>query len=153
MWVWVFASVGLIACLFANWDLPGLAVAAAGVALNLLVVLLNNAMPVVSVSAGALATSHFYKTATTSTLAFLGDSMSVPLSGRFMLSAGDVLLVVGVIAFIVGWSVLPCETLRRMSIRVADAEWRQSSRAVAQRVCGTRSPSTGSSSRHAGQQR
>lgn len=81
---------------------------ALGFGFNLLAVLTNGYMPVVarSVTAGAAASpDSFYSLAGDGTrLAVLGDVLALRLGDSYVLSVGDVLILVGVAAFVVGQS-------------------------------------------------
>lgn len=102
MLVWIAASVSLCVLLVANLKHAGALVAAAGVLLNLLVVLANGGMPVTAGEGGvggAIAQSAgFYRLANDGTLAlWAGDAMELAIGGaQFLVSPGDVLLAVGV---------------------------------------------------------
>ena len=108
MAAWVAASVGLIAILGANYQTPGMLVAAAGVLLNANVVVLNGAMPLDRrIASGAAlssladkmaASGGFYALANPGTLlGVFADILPIPVAGNtYLLSVGDVLLLVGV---------------------------------------------------------
>jgi len=106
--VWASASLVLIGVLWLQHEIPGLLIAAVGVAMNLLVVLLNQGMPV-SLPLGEVATrvggasAGFYHLAGPNTYArVLGDALPLYLGGSvYILSIGDVLLCLGVIVLIV----------------------------------------------------
>lgn len=112
-WIWAISSVALFVLLLLNARKPGMAVAALGVLLNLDVVLANGAMPIVSSAAGASTTTAvtkavhesagFYQAANAATLArVLADAIPLRVpGGTTLLSAGDLVLAVGVIAVIV----------------------------------------------------
>lgn len=106
LWVWVVASVFLCVLLAANLRHAGVLVAAAGVLLNLLIVLANGGMPVVDSGGQALdavtRSAGFYHLANGGTLMpYLGDAMEFSAAGaQFMLSPGDVLLLAGVASLI-----------------------------------------------------
>ena len=104
MIAWVIASIAMILLLSLNLRRPGIPIAAAGILLNLLVVLANSGMPV---SVGHLASaSHgisvrsagFYVVANASTLgAAVSDTIPLTMLGQtYLLSVGDILLAVGV---------------------------------------------------------
>lgn len=104
--VWAACSVALLLLLIRQVRLRGLGLAALGVGLNALVVLLNSGMPVV-VSAGSLAEARaavassagFYNLADARTLLpLLGDVLPV---GTGLASLGDLLLAAGVWTFLV----------------------------------------------------
>ena len=112
--VWTVASSLLVVAMFLNWKFPGMALGAAGILMNLDVVLLNAAMPVVlggkaglaaTVSAAEVArsTGSFYRVATQGDLlAWLGDVIPVAWGRSVMLvSPGDVALMVAVVVIIV----------------------------------------------------
>lgn len=111
---WMMASAALVVVMLLNSETPGMLLGATGVLMNLNVVLLNAAMPVVaneklglasgvSTAEMARATGGFYRLARQEDLlAWLGDSM--PLEwGRtaLLVSPGDVVLVVAVAVVIV----------------------------------------------------
>ncbi|MDR3687398.1 MAG: DUF5317 family protein [Coriobacteriia bacterium] len=103
--VWAAASIGLAALMFSNASQPGAVLAAVGVLLNINVVLVNGAMPVVTpadahttaVSVSA-ASGGFYQLAHLGTVAvWAGDAIRLPILGQqYLLSIGDILLAVGV---------------------------------------------------------
>ena len=112
--VWTAASSLLAIAMLLNWKFPGMALGAAGILMNLDVVLLNAAMPVVlggqagpaaTVSAAEMArsTGSFYRVATQGDLlAWLGDVIPVTWGRSIMLvSPGDVVLMVAVVVAIV----------------------------------------------------
>lgn len=105
---WATVSLVLVVLLLQQQQTPGLLLIAAGTTLNVLVVLLNQGMPVVlpideawpriaNLSAG------FYNLAHQGTyLIWLGDVLPLRIGPyTFMASAGDILLSVGATAFIV----------------------------------------------------
>ena len=105
MFVWVAASTILVVLLRASFRQTGVMVVAAGVLLNVLVVLANSGMPVLAggssqlLAKGAVArSSGFYEVATSSTLGLVvGDVIPLEVVGQtYYLSVGDVLLGVGV---------------------------------------------------------
>lgn len=106
--VWVTSTLILAGLLAANWRLPGLAVGSFGALLNTVVVLANGAMPVAigtfrstTIASKIASAAGFYKIANPATvMPWLGDAMTVPTAfGHVVLvSAGDVLLMVGVVA-------------------------------------------------------
>ena len=112
MLVWGLASVTLIVTLLTQRESPTLVVVAIGIALNVLVVLLNGFMPLylvdgidpADVAAALSADKAFYALGTRATLgAFLADGLALPFLGRhYLLSVGDVLLVCGAGGFVVG---------------------------------------------------
>jgi cellobiose-specific phosphotransferase system component IIC len=111
--VWVGASAALAVALLKNWRIPGLALGALGILMNVDVVLLNHAMPVAANQVGtsstiaaaevALSSGGFYRlSAQADLLSWLGDSMPVELGrSAFLLSPGDVVLMVAVVVAIV----------------------------------------------------
>jgi hypothetical protein len=105
MAAWVAASVALIGLLMLNARQPGVLLAAAGTLLNLNVVLANGAMPVVPAAGIRLQAAHvsavsggFYGLADAGTVGvWAADVINLGVLGqRYVLSVGDVLLVVGV---------------------------------------------------------
>jgi hypothetical protein len=105
VWPWLLATTGVLAVLVWNAAIPGIALGAAGTALNLLVVGINGAMPVsvaaITASAAEVAASGngFYSVSATR-LRLLGDVVPVPSLAKtapaFLFSVGDVLLMAGV---------------------------------------------------------
>lgn len=102
---WAACSLALTALLLAERQSPGMFMAAVGIMLNLLVVLLNGSMPAAVMSVGhseaaALnaAQQAFYQPVDQQTLwRVLGDILPLPsMGGLTLLSVGDVLLVIGV---------------------------------------------------------
>jgi len=106
MRVWILLSVLLVVVLISNAKLPGVRVMAAGVTLNLAVVVANMGMPVAASleSAGqAIRQSFgFYQLAGTATIgAWAGDSILLGVAGQqFLVSSGDILLMVGVASLV-----------------------------------------------------
>lgn len=103
--VWAVTSLAVVAIAALNLHSPGMVLAAAGVMLNLDVVLMNGAMPLAAPTGGALpvAGEAFYRLATPSMFAWhLGDVIPLSLAGSvYLVSVGDVLLAVAVAIFIV----------------------------------------------------
>lgn len=106
MAVWVAVSLTLVVCLFFNLRVRGTFVLVMGLVMNLAVVLANNGMPVSTSSSEpvSLLETGFYAVAGPWTLGGLaGDVMPVELGwATLMMSAGDVLLMVGVCTTIIG---------------------------------------------------
>ncbi len=110
--VWVVASVLLMSVLLPEWQRSGASLAWTGVGLNLIAVLVNNGMPVVvppnvgsiAASASILRSLGFYQAVDRFTLgAAWGDILVARFGGAALaLSAGDLLLVIGVVTIIVG---------------------------------------------------
>ncbi len=104
--IWAGCSVALLLLMVVQIRVPGLALAALGIGLNALVVLLNSGMPVVpppgsegQVAAAVSASAGFYHVADARTvLPVLGDVLP---AGAGIASIGDVLLALGVCIFIV----------------------------------------------------
>jgi len=107
--VWVVSSTLLVVMLLANSRVPGMALGAVGVLVNVDIVVINSAMPLVvgglvhpatPASAGELASTsgHFYRVAGQGDLfTWLGDVIPLELGRSIMLfSPGDVALLVGV---------------------------------------------------------
>lgn len=100
-------TAGIAAFLFANRSLPGLAIAGAGLALNLLVIGVNGAMPVSAAAArdaGVKANLDdigfkHEKMGPDTRLRFLGDVIPIPNSQQ-VFSVGDIVLAIGI-----GWLV------------------------------------------------
>jgi hypothetical protein len=112
--VWAVASAVLVGAMLTNWRTPGMALGALGILMNIDVVLLNAAMPVVlgdktglaaTVSAADVArsTGSFYRVSTQGDLlSWLGDVMPVSWGRSILLvSPGDVVLMVAVVVVIV----------------------------------------------------
>ena len=112
--VWVLASSLLILAMAANWRIPGMALGATGVLMNVDVVLLNAGMPVLlgeSAKTGSFAaaaefahgTGSFYRVAQQAdALKWLGDAMPITMGRSLVLvSPGDIVLVVAVAVVIV----------------------------------------------------
>ncbi len=106
--IWLAVSLLLVGLVLRGWRTPGMALVATGIALNLLVVLLNAAMPVAIPSTAthlsdALGTMSLYQAIDQAAIAaFMGDVLSLDLpTGFVLLSAGDVALMVGVCTVIV----------------------------------------------------
>ena len=98
----LISNLSVAAWLFVNRALPGLALAAAGMALNLLVIVANGAMPVLESSARRAGVEERLETAGLkhepledgTVLPWLGDAIPVP-PFREVLSVGDVVLALG----------------------------------------------------------
>jgi hypothetical protein len=107
--VWAVASSALVLAMVLNWRIPGMALGAAGILMNLNVVIVNQAMPVLigwSHEYGAVlsaaeivrASGGFYRAAAQGDImVWLGDLMPVAI-GRdvLLLSPGDVVLMVAI---------------------------------------------------------
>lgn len=90
--IWAAASLALILLAWRSASFPGVALVAAGVAANVLVVLINGGMPV----AAAIPEGAFYHAiGPADRLVFLADV--VPAPGRLMLSVGDILMMLGLL--------------------------------------------------------
>jgi len=108
--IWLVGTLVLLAFLAPDWRQPGVWVSGVGMALNMLVVLANGGMPVVppgqvpaSQAAASLAQSAgFYHLAGPGTiLVTLGDVLPLGMGATTtLLSAGDVLLTLGVAIYI-----------------------------------------------------
>ncbi len=108
--IWGAVSLVLVAALLVQRDSPMLNLVAVGVALNLLVVLLNGFMPIyagpgVDLAAATQAMSNsggFYALGTSATIArVLADGLALPVFGHaYLLSVGDVLLLCGATGFL-----------------------------------------------------
>jgi len=112
--VWSASSLCLVLVLL-FWSLPnssmgfrrGGVLIAIGTGSNLLVVLANEGMPVIAAEPGVVqrvaASAGFYALENAATIApWLGDALGLTLANRaFLLSAGDILLAVGVVIAIV----------------------------------------------------
>ena len=109
VWLWCGVSVVLVCLCALNWRVRGMPLIAAGVALNLVVVLLNTGMPVggsLAASAGMTPSAEvvaaqwgFYTLVGPQTLATgLGDVIPVPLPRplRSLVSIGDLLMFLGI---------------------------------------------------------
>jgi hypothetical protein len=109
MALWVAVSILLVGLLVLNARQPGALLAAAGMLLNLDVVLVNGAMPVVPgadahVGAAVVLTSSggFYRLASAGVLGlWAADVLNLSVLGqRYALSVGDLMLAVGVAVII-----------------------------------------------------
>ncbi len=108
--VWMLSCAALIGILGSEWRRPGIWVVCFGLALNLLVVLLNGGMPVglgvdtaVTAVAPMVARSmSFYQLAGPGTMwGALGDVVPLGRAGyQVLVSPGDALLAIGVAVFI-----------------------------------------------------
>lgn len=110
VFVWGACSLVLVALLLGERRSPGMLIAAVGILLNVLVVMLNGAMPVGMPPGGTGATAAidvalrvFYQPLGPQTLLpVFGDVVPLPaLGGWTLVSIGDVLLVVGVSVWLV----------------------------------------------------
>ena len=112
--VWIMSSVLLVCVMLLNWRIPGVALGAAGVLMNIDVVLLNSAMPMVlGASAGPLAsisatelarsTGNFYRVAEQGDLLTrIADVMPIVWGRTYLLaSPGDVVLMIAVAVVII----------------------------------------------------
>lgn len=97
--VWVVCSIALLALLLLNRRTTGLTVVALGTLLNLDVVLLNGAMPVLGLG-GAVSppSGGFYQFADSASIGlWIGDVIPLSFGHTMMLlSVGDITLMVGV---------------------------------------------------------
>lgn len=118
--VWGLSSLCFAGLLLAGRN-PGLRIIGAGTLLNLLVVFANGHMPVAAaeLNTGTLGSTQlaFYAPVFGAThLAWLGDVLPVTLfGGTTLLSAGDVLLMVGVTVTLVEAMVTPLHTVSNES--------------------------------------
>lgn len=109
--VWIFVSAILCILLLLNWRVPGMALGALGLLLNLLVVLVNGGMPIFvsppltvsMLSRAVLSSGGFYQSGGTATIATsLADVIPLRLMGHTTLfSVGDVVLLSAVVAIVV----------------------------------------------------
>jgi hypothetical protein len=108
--LWALSCVVLLILLVPDWRRPGIWIAEMGIGINLMVVLVNGAMPVFLPPSAAVASASmsvarslgFYQLAGPGTVAgMLGDVLQCSF-WRFhaLVSAGDVLLAVGVTVLI-----------------------------------------------------
>lgn len=110
--VWVLSCVALLALLLPEWRRDGVWIAGLGIALNLLVVLLNGGMPIaqegltarIDATPTTVLSKGFYQMAGPGTLfGAAGDVLPFFTSGyRILASPGDVLLALGVAILVVG---------------------------------------------------
>ena len=116
-WAFIAVYVLLFAWLWGNWRVPGLQVAAVGIGLNALAIVLNGgAMPIwggafeaAGFSLGALAGDPFHELLTTDSITtfiarggLFGDVVPIPIPFiRDVVSIGDVLLALGIVWAIV----------------------------------------------------
>ena len=119
--LWAACSIGLLLVLSLNLRAYGVSIAALGIGLNLLVVLINGGMPVVPVGPSKLrdvaaavgGSGGFYVLADQRTmLAVLGDVLP---AGNGLASIGDVLLVLGVAVFLIRAMVGPVRAPVRLA--------------------------------------
>lgn len=98
---WGVAALALIGVLLPSRRHTGVMIVVLGLASNLWVILLNQGMPYVTDSRLPVpGAGGFYRLATSATyLPWMGDVLPDP-TGRWLLSLGDVLLLVGVIAIV-----------------------------------------------------
>ena len=118
-WIWVASYPVLIAVCLRNARVPGMAIATAGLALNVLVILLNSGMPVmpdaVRVAGGkalAIASGDFAHVvlSTATHLPWLADIVPIPgpVGVHGVASVGDLLLASGLAATVAS-AVLPSQ--------------------------------------------
>ena len=110
--VWVCSSLCLVLILLLEWRVPGMILVGIGSLANVEVVLLNGGMPVGLPPLGTYEALHvlsgaqrvFYHPVAEHTLgSALGDVLPLGAAGSWtMVSAGDVLLIVGVCVWVVG---------------------------------------------------
>jgi hypothetical protein len=98
--LWALATIGLVAVLANQDSADGLPVMIAGLAANLLVVLANGGMPYLVPPAwsGAIQSGFYRPVGGTTLFSVLGDVLPIP--GGWLVSVGDVLLMVGAGAFV-----------------------------------------------------
>lgn len=101
LFAWGVTVLALIAALLPNRRETGVAVVILGLASNLWVALLNQGMPYMTADGSVVAgAGRFYHLATSATdMAWMGDVLPEP-TGQWLLSIGDVLLFVGVVALV-----------------------------------------------------
>lgn len=100
---WSVVMLCLSAVLYLNRGIPGMALVLLGVMANLLVVVANSGMPIIrTVFDSGTVPSGFYHLASSAThLGWMGDVLPDP-TGRWLMSLGDLLLVVGAAVVIAG---------------------------------------------------
>ncbi len=114
---WSCLSGVLVVLLWRSKNVCGVSIMILGVVLNMLVVLLNGAMPVALQSWIEVSPKDFYRIASAGdSLLLFGDVL--PFGEYSLVSLGDLLLVVGVAAFVLsssmgqscrrGWRMLVC---------------------------------------------
>jgi hypothetical protein len=119
---WLVTTGALLVVLSVNLRTPGIPLAAAGTAMNLIVVALNHGMPVLTsgtktsqVAASVAHSSSFYLLGP-ARLAFAGDALpgiTLPgLGGAALFSAGDILLFAGVTIVIIWGATFESPTLQ-----------------------------------------
>lgn len=103
--LWGLCCLVLIFVLLRSASVPGVAVLVLGLAANLLVTLVNQGMPYASLGGRSYASDAFYHGASRATvLWWLGDVLPDPSMG-LLLSAGDMLLLIGLVTVLVSGSV------------------------------------------------
>ncbi len=114
VWLWCGVSLLLTIVAIVNWRVKGMSLIAAGIALNLVVVALNVGMPVggglarwagLSPGEGSIAArgGFYVEVDSQTTLPELGDVVPLPgpASMRVLVSAGDLIMFLGVFVLVV----------------------------------------------------
>ena len=105
-----------------NRVLPGILIAVAGLAMNILVISLNGAMPVSPWAAGIAGAESFDEemgikhelAGPQTSLGFLGDVIPIPETGR-VISAGDIVLAAGIAVLVYRRTLYEPKAARRAS--------------------------------------
>lgn len=99
---WSLIMLCVSAALYLNRGVPGIPLVLLGVLVNVLVVVVNGGMPIVrTVFDSGTVPSGFYHLASSATqLSWMGDVLPDP-TGRWLMSLGDLLLMVGAATAIV----------------------------------------------------
>lgn len=118
----IVTYLGVAAFVLRNRMLPGILIAVAGLAMNILVISLNGAMPVsrwaadvagVEAVGDEMGIKHEIAGPET-TLAWLGDVIPIPETGR-VISAGDVVLAAGIAVLVYRRTLYEQRSVRRAS--------------------------------------
>ncbi len=104
---WGGVCLALVFILMPSRGVPGVGVLIGGLASNLWVTLLNGGMPYATPSgeAASVATSFYHAANSATSFVWLGDVLPDP-TGRFLVSLGDLLLLVGFTAVVLHGSTL-----------------------------------------------
>lgn len=100
--LWALSSLALVLVASLNADMPGLKWMALGIGLNLLVTVACGGMPAIGRFAESL--PILYSRSDSPLALLLGDTIHVPLpiAGSYLVSAGDICILVGTVLFVAG---------------------------------------------------